>query len=436
MGKKNKKKKNLDVQKRKAEKQERRSKREEKKQSNLDVYEPDVYDSEDYDPENDESENFADILQQPYTKEIMNQIVEEGPVEAIKWYRQQTGAPLEEAKNKVDSILDIMQNAKSHRDDEYYDDEDDYGDDHEHGCECGCHDEDFFEDDDFQELVEKQFAKLEELEEKPTEEIFGKLRDLGVDIDEEKFVEEAKKSHSLEKITEHWCEKYGLEDDEFLWPAIQVLWDRLASEVFCFDIIEAMISRGALLIEEGKKGDACEIWLEVWGKLKDFCENKFQNVDDLDNEFIGLCTIRDWCLDLEKTMEEAGFEDMSFYEKRIQFSKEWCALFPKSNESLVVHMRCVEAETYFYLGSPKKGEELFEKIVEDHPKNAWSYVGWAEIYRSIQTNYEKVEEIYRMAADKVEIDKEIIEKKLKALESRKHRNEKKKKRAKKKKKKK
>src|SRR5579859_1768934 len=95
-----------------------------------------------------------------------------------------------------------------------------------------------------------------------TESIFEELKNIGIEITEKKFLTDVKKYYSAMDLAEDWMEVYPLRagvDEDFIWMAITVLWQRLAPEHISTEQLDIMMQRGYAL--EDAKG-MCDIWLQ------------------------------------------------------------------------------------------------------------------------------------------------------------------------------
>ncbi len=134
------------------------------------------------------------------------------------------------------------------------------------------------------------------------------------------------------------------------------------------------------LLEERRTAEACRIWLKVWDKVKERIGADFKSVGKADEVFLGMQSLFNWCQDLETELGNAGRDDVSFYEKRIQYCREFYTLFPETEDSVIHNMKRAEAESYFALDMQEKGEELFKNLIEEFPDNVWGYIGWGDMY--------------------------------------------------------
>ncbi|MGQ9531667.1 MAG: hypothetical protein ACUVTQ_02555 [Desulfotomaculales bacterium] len=128
-----------------------------------------------------------------------------------------------------------------------------------------------------------------------------------------------------------------------------------------------------------------------------------------------------WCQDLEMELGNAGVKDPAFHEKRIAYCREFCALFPESDESIIENMKRAVAESLFALGRIEEGERAFQDLVREFPRSAWAYIGWADMYwlceeSKAPRDYDRAEKLYRLALGRDVEDKEEVLERLRMLE--------------------
>ena len=175
-----------------------------------------------------------------------------------------------------------------------------------------------------------------------------------------------------------------------------------------YDELDKLMQYGYSLSEKEEITEACKIWLEVWNRLKIRFRPEMNNIEDAEKIFSGLQCLYNWCQDLEMELENAGRLDEFFYKKRIDYCSEFCSIFPETDSSILHNMKRAVAESYFAIGDIVKGKQCFKKLIEEYPQNIWGYIGWGDMYflgmnRNFSPDYERAEQIYRMALDK-EID--------------------------------
>ena len=132
-----------------------------------------------------------------------------------------------------------------------------------------------------------------------------------------------------------------------------------------------------------------------------------------------------WCQDVETELGNAGLKNPSFFKKRIEYCNTFCRLFPESNELVIHNMKRAEADSHFHLCETRKGDELFEKMIDDFPDSVWGYLGWGDMYGVMRLNekvpidYIKANQIYRDGLKKVKdhTERKYLLERLESLEN-------------------
>lgn len=126
--------------------------------------------------------------------------------------------------------------------------------------------------------------------------------------------------------------------------------------------------------------------IEIWQNLledviQEMKKRKLSKFKELDEIFQGNQFISNWIWDFDEALEMQLLkkEDCDFYGK----------LRLKINDIMMEHetdssldnenIRRNIAETYFMMGKPHKGEELFKKYLEDDPDWGFAYIGWFDM---------------------------------------------------------
>jgi tetratricopeptide (TPR) repeat protein len=134
----------------------------------------------------------------------------------------------------------------------------------------------------------------------------------------------------------------------------------------------------------------------------------YKTLDYLDKHYESNFLLSNVCQDLEAELYNAGLEDSTYFEKRIQFCREFCDYFPQESELIIHNMRRAIAESYAKLNKYEEAEKEFEKLVQEFPNNPWGYIGWGDVYFFEQKKvYLKAQELYEkglaIAKDKMDI---------------------------------
>lgn len=266
----------------------------------------------------------------------------------------------------------------------------------------------------------------EEVRELSTKQIIRKLKGFGVEFTEKKFLKEVKQFNSAEDLAKHWEKIYPINaagfDVDFIWMAAIVLWERLAPEVYSSEMIDDIMQEGYGLLNSRRVVEACTIWLQVWERLKPRFTGEMKSIRDADKVFSGMQSIYNWCQQFEQELGNAGIEDSTFHEKRIQYCREFYTLFPNSGSLILINMKRAEAEALFALGRIEEGDQAFEALIKEFPDSAWGYIGWGDMYgifrpkAYVSFDHEKAERIYRLGLERVTEDRKIILDRLESLE--------------------
>lgn len=181
------------------------------------------------------------------------------------------------------------------------------------------------------------------------------------------------------------------------------------------DELDVLMEKGMSLLQRNKTAKACDVWLELWTYLKRRFKPEFRDVEEAETIFSGCEFISNYCQDLEIELGNAGVSDPVYYQKRIAYCDEFCSIFPESDELLMHNMKRAIAESNFALGNIDESDNCFKELIELYPRNIWGYIGWGDMYlwsmkNDIKPDYERAEQIYKMALGKdIEGEKALID---------------------------
>jgi len=170
------------------------------------------------------------------------------------------------------------------------------------------------------------------------------------------------------------------------------------------DELDVLMEKGWSLLQKNETAKACDTWLKLWDNLKSRFKPEFRDIKEAETVFSGREPIFNWCQDLEMELGNAGIDNPIYYQKRITYCEEFCSLFPDSNESVMHNMKRAIAESQCALGNFEEGNNCFKKLIELCPDNIWSYIAWGDMYlwplkKNYDPDYERAEQIYKMALD-------------------------------------
>ncbi len=188
--------------------------------------------------------------------------------------------------------------------------------------------------------------------------------------------------------------------------------------------LDNSIQEGYRLLRSGEPEKACEVWLKAWEGIRSTLGPRSDSVKEADQIFQGSEFLSNWCQDLEMELVNLGRKDRAYYEKHIDYCRQFTLEFPESSELIIQNTRRAEAESYYALGFPIQGEIAFQTLIRDYPDWPWGYIGWGDMYwlhmpgRSAEPDYDRAEEIYLWALDRVEDEHQAIRERLEDLRAR------------------
>lgn len=191
--------------------------------------------------------------------------------------------------------------------------------------------------------------------------------------------------------------------------------------------INREISNGYVELEENNDTvAACNMWLKAWDILNESTDKRIEAIEDFEEiyEYNFNESLENWVQDLEMELENAAIDNEEYYEKRIKYCKEFCCIFPESDEFIIMSMELAQAESMFELGKKEESEQLFENISTKYKCTVWPYIKWGDCYwianilhkNNSLIDLEKAEEIYRKGLNiDNESDSDILEERLEEL---------------------
>jgi hypothetical protein len=258
-----------------------------------------------------------------------------------------------------------------------------------------------------------------------TGEILSGLEAMGVSVDKETFLNDAREAHSLRALIDLWLEdremKSGDPDLIFASLAAVALAQRWDPKAVITGELDRLIREGYRLCIDHRAVEGCQLWLEAWENLKGRFAPGVGDVEEAEDLSTSIVMLFNWCQDLEMELGNAGVDDPRYYEKRLRYCQEFCARFPGSQDTLIAGMKVAEAESYFALGMAERGERVFEELVAAFPRHGMTYLAWGDVYRfgspkGTPPDFDRAERIYRLGLEADVLDAPDILERLADLE--------------------
>jgi hypothetical protein len=101
------------------------------------------------------------------------------------------------------------------------------------------------------------------------------------------------------------------------------------------------------------------------------------SLKEWDDQYSGTQSLFNWVQDFIRLLGYTGHDDRTFLEERRVVLETLLGLLP-SDDLLRDNSRSDLAQTYFALGLPEKGEQLYRLWLEAKPTWGWGWIGWAD----------------------------------------------------------
>ena len=122
-----------------------------------------------------------------------------------------------------------------------------------------------------------------------TEEIFEKLNTMGIQTNQDQFLQDVHRFYSASALANNWLEPTGsdISGVDFVHYAAASLWERLASDVINDEMIDHLMQQGYVEFEKRSSKIACRLWLTAWGYLKPRFTSDMKSILDAEIVFAG-----------------------------------------------------------------------------------------------------------------------------------------------------
>ncbi len=247
-----------------------------------------------------------------------------------------------------------------------------------------------------------------------TEEILDRLSFFGIYASKKGFLKEVIENYSFQVISEKWFNKFEVRiegfDEDFPLLAAWVLWERLAPEKMYDEKLDALMQQGYRLIyDQDSLHQGCETWIQFWNLFKDRIPDEIIDIHEANKVFPFGQYLQNWIQDMDMELHNAAGNRINgrkeYFYKLKDFCHEFIERFPDSGESIIFSMKRTLAEVYFEINDKEEAEERFQKLIEEYPDNAFSYISWGDMYYQSGRNDDKDDikkamDLYKMAIGK------------------------------------
>ncbi len=210
-----------------------------------------------------------------------------------------------------------------------------------------------------------------------TDEIEGRLSQLGVPYEPARFKEVAGGHDSAWDIAEEWCgglPALSAADRDFLGLAACELWRRRVPERPSLEMINDWVCEGYAYSAGKNAAAALAAWWRAWEALQSRLTPEMKDLQDAGEEIfphMSQC-LSNWCVDFRLEAVNGALKDRQCGEIGIRFILNVLARLPEEDKEL--NLSGDLGMLYFAVGRDAEGEACCQQLIRAHPDHADGYV--------------------------------------------------------------
>jgi len=218
------------------------------------------------------------------------------------------------------------------------------------------------------------------------ESLLARLRGLGIRVDRETLALGAKRHPSAEALSRTLVREAGvrlpdIQEADWAWAAMAVLWERWCPEEPGFELLNEHIAQGYKSQENTSPAAAADVWLRAWEDVLALARKlDTRGMTAFDEAFGGYQCVFNWCQDLGHALDDAGRGDAVYLRKAIAYGESLLATFSDLDPLIAGNTRRSIAEAHFKLGETERGNALFRAWLTDDALWGWGWIGWSDCH--------------------------------------------------------
>ncbi|WP_199621606.1 tetratricopeptide repeat protein [Paenibacillus alkalitolerans] len=227
-------------------------------------------------------------------------------------------------------------------------------------------------------------------------------------------------------MDENCIAKAHVLDEDFLMLAAQELWNRWLPDKFSLHRLEDMLED---YLDNDPDQRILERFLAIWTAIREHvlipykCLSFDQFEEKTDFPYAMDAVFFDTIPDMVNECRNRQEEDPESWDRLIMLYRDMMEHLTDMQEENKLNLRRSYAEAHFYKGDTNTADELFKKLIEEHPDWVWGYIGWGDLYNprfsdSPAGDKDEALRLYRLGLDKVSSDRAILEDRIEELTNR------------------
>ena len=241
--------------------------------------------------------------------------------------------------------------------------------------------------------------ELSDVEGLSTDDIIAKLTAHGIETNETAFQKRVEDCNSATELSEQWESEYEVDatgyDQDFIWMAAQVLWERWTPDVPNTERIYDFIQEGRDLREKGNDVEACDRWLTAWEYIIAVTPDDITTIEAADQHLPTFLSLEPFIRSLDSDLASIAENDLAYHEKRLEFCRAVCERFPDADDELLLDFRHFVVDSLVELDRIANSRAELEALIEAYPEDPYAYKKLADSYWLDDTDELTTEEIER-----------------------------------------
>jgi tetratricopeptide (TPR) repeat protein len=145
--------------------------------------------------------------------------------------------------------------------------------------------------------------------------------------------------------------------------------------------LDQQMQKGYSFAMKGDSKAAADVWLELWRNITETMGTYgIEFIEDMGKAFKGKESIFNWVMDFDTELLNAARDDKKYSQFLIDFCTAYIAKCRNKDEYNNLVLTRDMAEAYFKIGKTEQGEAIFQKYVDEHPKDGWGWINWSDQY--------------------------------------------------------
>lgn len=226
--------------------------------------------------------------------------------------------------------------------------------------------------------------ELSDVEALSTDEIVAQLADHGIETTETTFRNRTEDCSSATALSEQWQAEYEVDatgyDQDFIWMAAQVLWERWTPDIPNTERIYDFVQEGRDLRKKGNDAEACDRWLTAWEYIIAVTPADITTIKAADRHLPTFLSLEAFLRSLDSALATVAEDNPAYHEKRLEFSREVCEQFPDADEEFLLDFHHFTADSLTELDRTADSRAELESLIEEYPGDPYAYKKLADSY--------------------------------------------------------